>query len=76
MATEERVMSIIYTDTVFLPSYGLELTITRKHGRRWWLVGSLDLEGNARERAREPRPTDSVEVTAYVRSAVSRYPKR
>jgi len=64
---------IIYTDTVFLPKYGVEITITRKHGQRWWVVGNVDLEGNARERARKRRPRGSVEVTAYVRSAVDRY---
>jgi hypothetical protein len=66
---------IIYTDTVFLPKYGVELTITRKHGKRWWVVGNVYLEGSARERAREPKPHGSVEVTAYARSSVSHYPK-
>ncbi len=44
---------IIYTDTVFLPKYGVELTITRKHGQRWWVVGNFCSEGGARERARK-----------------------
>lgn len=60
----------IYTDTVFLPKYGVEITFTRKHGQRWWAVGDMDLEGNARERARKRKPRGAVEVTAYARSAV------
>lgn len=63
----------IYTDTVFLPKYGVELTITRKHGKRWWVVGNVYLEGSARERAREPQPRGSVDVAAYARSAVDHY---
>jgi hypothetical protein len=63
----------IYTDTVYLPKYGVEMTITRRRGERWWVVGDVDMEGNARQRARKRRPRGSVEVAAYARSAVDHY---
>jgi hypothetical protein len=63
----------IYTDTVYLPKYGVEMTITRRRGERWWVVGDVDMEGNARQRARKRRPRGSVGVAAYARSAVDHY---
>ncbi len=58
----------IYTETVFLPRYGVEITLTRAHGQRWWVVGDVDLEGNARQRAHKPKPRGSVPVTAWARA--------
>lgn len=59
---------VVYTQSIFIPHYGIELALTRKRGSRWWVVGTADLDGTARERDRKPRPRGAVPVAAFVTS--------
>lgn len=65
-------MRTIYTRDVWIPDLGIELGFARKPGGRWTLVGSLDMPGPKRERARKPLPRDAEPITVYARSYAPR----
>jgi len=49
----------IYTRSILIPEYGIEIDLTRKRGQRWWVVAA----GDAPARKRTPR--GAVAVKAY-----------
>ena len=57
-----------YTRSIWLPEYGVEVALTRSRGQRWWVVGTCDIAGSARERKRARKPRGAVPVTAYATS--------
>jgi hypothetical protein len=57
-----------YTRSIWIPEYGIEVALTRSRGQRWWVVGTSNLPGNARERARARKPRGAITVTAYATS--------
>lgn len=54
-----------YSRSIWIPEYGIEVALTRSRGQRWWVVGTSDLPGNARERTRAHKPRGAITVAAY-----------